>query len=235
MLATATKPLNAYDVALENFDLAANALGLGVAFVAYLQIGMLAKYGLDFERYWQWQEQAVGHSIVDYASLLVELLVAGAIFGPFQALVLRSHGLRVVPWIVVTAVGFVLLAAVFWPLMAIGVLGIIPGPVEPILFTVGGSILAGGCQYLVLRRQGIAASRWLLLWVVGVIGGLALTAAFFMSIEGLGVSLGWLLDVFFSGFWVAGVAALVSGSTLFSALWAARPEPDVGLTPAAEG
>ncbi len=28
MLATATKPLNAYDVALENFDLAANALGL---------------------------------------------------------------------------------------------------------------------------------------------------------------------------------------------------------------
>jgi hypothetical protein len=29
---------------------AANALGLGVAFVAHLQIGMLAKYGLDFER-----------------------------------------------------------------------------------------------------------------------------------------------------------------------------------------
>ena len=28
MLATATKPMNAYDVALENFDLAANALGL---------------------------------------------------------------------------------------------------------------------------------------------------------------------------------------------------------------
>ncbi len=28
MLATAAKPLNAYDVALENFDLAANALGL---------------------------------------------------------------------------------------------------------------------------------------------------------------------------------------------------------------
>src|ERR1035441_6676964 len=28
MLATASKPMNAYDVALENFDLAANALGL---------------------------------------------------------------------------------------------------------------------------------------------------------------------------------------------------------------
>jgi hypothetical protein len=107
--------------------------------------------------------------------------------------------------------------------------------VEPILFTVGGCILAGICQYLVLRRQGIAASRWLLLWVVGVIGGLALTAAFFMSIEGLGVSLGWFLDVFFSGFWVAGVAALVSGSTLFSALLSARPEPALSDTPVTEG
>jgi hypothetical protein len=214
---------------------AANALGLGVAFVAYLQIGMLAKYGLDFERYWQWQEQAVEANFLFYAGSLVSLLVAGAIFGAFQALALRSNGLRVVPWILAAAVGFALLAAVFWPLAAAGVLGIIPGPVEPILFTVGGCILAGICQYLVLRRQGIAASRWLLLWVVGVIGGLALTAAFFMSIEGLGVSLGWLLDVFFSGFWVAGVAALVSGSTLFSALLSARPEPALSDTPVAEG
>lgn len=214
---------------------AANALGLGVAFVAYLQIGMLAKYGLDFERYWQWQEQAVEDSLVSYAGILVELVVAGAILGASQALVLRSHRLRVISWVLATALGFALLAAVFWPLMAAGVLGIIPGPVEPILFTVGGCILAGICQYLVLRRQGIAASRWLLLWVVGVIGGLALTAAFFMSIEGLGFSLGWLLDVFFSGFWVAGVAALVSGSTLFSALLSARPEPALSDTPVAEG
>ncbi len=214
---------------------AANALGLGVAFVAYLQIGMLAKYGLDFERYWQWQEQAVGHSIVSYAGILLSLSMAGAILGASQALVLRSHRLRVISWVLATALGFALLAAVFWPLMANGVLGIIPGPVEPILFTVGGCILAGICQYLVLRRQGIAASRWLLLWVVGVIGGLALTAAFFMLIEGLGVSLGWLLDVFFSGFWVAGVAALVSGSTLFSALLSARPEPALSDTPVAEG
>lgn len=214
---------------------AANALGLGVAFVVYLQIPMLAKYGLDFERYWQWQEQAVGHSIVSYAGILLSLSMAGAILGASQALVLRSHRLRVISWVLATALGFALLAAVFWPLMANGVLGIIPGPVEPILFTVGGCILAGICQYLVLRRQGIAASRWLLLWVVGVIGGLALTAAFFMSIEGLGVSLGWLLNVFFSGFWVAGVAALVSGSTLFSALLSARPEPALSDTPVAEG
>ena len=214
---------------------AASALGLGVAFVAYLQIPMLVEFGLDFERYWQWQEHAVKTGLLFYGVSLVALLVAGAIFGASQALAFRSHGLRVVPWVVATAVGFVLLAAVFWPLAAAGVLGVIPGPVEPILFTVVGGSLAGVCQYQALRRQGIGASRWLVRWIVGVVGGLVLTAAFFMSVEGAGITLGWLLDVFFSGFWVAGVAALVSGSTLFSALSSARPEPALSDAPVAEG
>jgi hypothetical protein len=214
---------------------AASALGLGVAFVAYLQIPMLVRFGLDFERHWQWQEQAVEANFLFYAESLVELLVAGAIFGASQALALRSDGLRVVPWIFATAVGFVLLVAVFWPLAAAGVLGIIPGPVEPILFTVVGGSLAGVCQYQALRRQGIAASRWLVRWIVGVVGGLALNAAFFMSVEGAGIDVGWLLEIFFSGIWVAGVAAFVSGRTLFSALSSGRPQPAVSRAPAAEG
>ena len=213
---------------------AASALGLGVAFVAYLQIGMLVEFGLDFERHWQWQEQAQEANFLFYAVSLVALPVAGSIFGAFQALAIRPDGLRVVPWMVATAVGFVLMVAVFWPLAAAGVLGIIPGPVEPILFTVVGSSLAGVCQYQVLRRQGIAASRWLVRWLVGVVGGLVLTAAFFMSVEGAGIDLGWPLEVFFNGFWVAGVAALVSGTTLFSALASVRPQPAVSRAPAAE-
>lgn len=184
---------------------------------------MLVEFGFDFERHWQMQEQAVEANFLFYADSLVALLVAGAIFGAFQALALRSDGLRVGPWIFATAVGFVLLVAVFWPLAAAGVLGIIPGPVEPILFTVVGGSLAGVCQYQALRRQGIAASRWLVRWIVGVVGGLVVTAAFFMSVEGAGIDVGWLLEVFFSGFWVAGVAALFSGSTLFSALSSGRP------------
>src|SRR5262245_55741875 len=90
---------------------AASALGLGVAFVAYLQIGMLVEFGLDFERHWQWQEHAEEANFRFYAETLVALLVAGSIFGAFQALALRSNGLRVVPWIFATAVGFVLLVA----------------------------------------------------------------------------------------------------------------------------
>ena len=85
-----------------------------------------------------------------------------------------------------------------------------------------------------VRRQGIAASRWLVRWSVGVVGGLVLTAAFFMSVEGAGIDVGWLLEVFFTGFWVAGAAALVSGSTLFSALSFARPQPAVSRARAAE-
>lgn len=214
---------------------AANALGLGVAFVAYLQIPMLVEFGLDLERHWQWQEQAVETGFLFYSGSLVALLVAGAIFGASQSLVLRSYHLRVIPWILATAVGFVLLAAIFWPLAAAGVLGVIPGPVEPILFTVVGGSLAGVCQYRAMRDQRIAASRWLVRWIVGLVGGLGLTAAFFMSVEGNGIVLGWLLDTFFSGFWVAGVAAVVSSSTLFSALSSASPESGASRGPAAEG
>ena len=88
---------------------------------------------------------------------------------------------------------FALLAAVFWPLAAARVLGVIPGPVEPILFTVVGGGLAGVCQYQALRRHRIPASRWLVRWIVGLVGGLVLAAAFFMSVEGAGIALGWLL------------------------------------------
>ncbi|MGH7572401.1 MAG: hypothetical protein ACREMK_11240 [Gemmatimonadota bacterium] len=209
---------------------AANALGLGVALVVFVTIQFPIKYGLDFERYWQWQEQAIENSLVSYAAMLLGLLVAGAILGASQILVLRSHGARVASWILATALGFALLTAVFWPLTATGVLGIIPGPVEPILLTVVSSSLAGICQYLALRREGIAASRWLVFWVVGLIGGIVLTAAFFISLGGAGIVLGWILDVFFGGFWVAGVAALVSGNTLVSVLSSARSAREVSRT-----
>jgi hypothetical protein len=206
---------------------AANALGLGVAFVVYLQIPMLAKYGLDFEAYWQWQEQAVAHGLVSYAGMLLALLVAGAILGASQALVLRSHSLRVFSWILATTLGFALLAAVFWPLMAAEVLGIIPGPVEPITFLVGGGSLAGILQYLALRRQGIHALPGIGLWIAGLVASLVPTALLFMSLEGLGVSISWPIETFLSGFMVAGLAAWISGKALFAAI-SERPGPGHG-------
>jgi len=31
-----------------------NALGLGIGFVALLQVGMILEYGFDIEKYWKW-------------------------------------------------------------------------------------------------------------------------------------------------------------------------------------
>lgn len=60
---------------------------------------MFARYGLDFERHGQWQEQAVEPR---YVGLPVTLFVMGAIFGASQALMLRTHRLRILPWILAT-------------------------------------------------------------------------------------------------------------------------------------
>jgi hypothetical protein len=152
-----TKPLSTWT--------AANALGLGLGFPAVLQTGFLIQFGLRTELHWT--PQALGQGVSIYARL-VGLLVGGAILGAAQALVLRSRPVPVVPWIPSTATGFGLVVAVMWPLWAAGLWGQIPGPVEPILITVGGGSLAGVLQYLLLRREGVIATRWLALWVGGL-------------------------------------------------------------------
>lgn len=205
---------------------AANAVGLGVTFLVYLQVGMMLKHGLDFERYWVPAEQPVGTDFL--VKLMVALLVAGAVFGAAQALVLRSSGVRAGLWILATALGFLFLIGIYWPLVVARVLGAIPGPVEPILFTVGGCTLAGICQFVALRRQGVFAGRWLGLWIVGLFAGLIVMSLFFMSLEA--AELIWQLQVFFLGFGIAGVAALISARELFAALSRAetgRTIPDV--------
>lgn len=108
--------------------------------------------------------------------------------------------------------------AIQWPLMALGVWGVIPGPVEPIIVTVGGASLAGIFQYLMLRRHGIHASKWLILWIVGLVASLVPMAILFMSLDKLNMSISWPTEVFVMGFIVAGVAALISGKSLFATL-----------------
>ena len=194
---------------------AANALGLGVSFVAMLQMTMLIEYGFEFERHWEFVPP--GQSVAAYAARLVASLLGGLILGAAQALVLRGRSVRVAPWILATVAGFALLTVVEWTLMAANIWGRIPGPVEPIMISVGGCSLAGILQYLALRRQGIVASRWLALWVGGLVAGLVPTALLFMLLEGVGLAPSWPVEGFLSGFPVAGVAALISGGALFAA------------------
>ena len=101
----------------------------------------------------------------------------------------------------------------------------IPGPVEPIILTVGGGSFAGIFQHQALRRQGIHAPKWLFLWIVGLIAGVVATAVLMISIEGLGLALSWALDVFITGFIIAGVSASISGKALL-ATFPGRPNPE---------
>lgn len=201
----------------------ANAFGLGVGFVTVLQTIMLIEFGLDWKMHWTWIEKPLAQNAAEYVYLLLAMLTGGAILGSTQALILR-RSIPVVRWIVATVAGFGIVAVTIqWPLIALGVLGAIPGPVEPLIITVGGGSFAGICQYLTLRRQGVRASKWLVLWLAGLVTSIVPTALLFMSLEGLGVPLSWPVETFLSGFMVAGVAASISGKALFTVLLEASP------------
>ena len=197
-----------------------NAIGFGLAFFAYLQTGWLFDHGFDFDKHWQTDiEPASGSLLLAIAQIPIMLAVAGVVFGFAQAAVLRSGQTRQTHWVVATVIGFALLALVILPLEAAGIMGNIPGPVEPIIFTIGGCGLAGVAQSRLLRRQGRRVSRWLTLWMVGLVLSLIPTVLVFFGLQGLlQLSLSWPMEVFLNGVVCAGTAAWVSGKAFFAAL-----------------
>jgi hypothetical protein len=197
----------------------ANALGLGLGFVAILQTGMLIEFGANWDMHWDWVEEPVSRDASPYLATLISFLVGGVILGSVQALVIRSRNVAEIGWVVATVIGFSVLAVIVeWPLIALDLLGIMPGPFEPIIATVGGGTIAGIFQYLFLRRQGISASRWLSLWVIGLVTSLVPMVILFVVLDKLNISINWPTEVFINGFIVGGVAALFSGRALFAAL-----------------
>jgi hypothetical protein len=199
--------------------ISATALGLGLGFVAILQTGMLIEFGFDWKMHWDWIEEPVSRDARPYVATLMSFLVGGAVLGLAQALVVRSRNVAETGWLVATVTGFGVLAVIVeWPLIALDLLGIIPGPVEPIIATVGGATMAGIFQYLMLRRQGFSASKWLILWVVGLVASLVPMVILFVALDELNISISWPTEVFVNGFIVGGFAALVSGRALFATL-----------------
>ena len=155
----------------------ANALGLGIGFVIMLQVKMILRYGFDTDRYWQFG-QPYDFSVLAYIIQLISLLVLGAIVGLAQSFVIKYHNVNAARWILAAVIGFGLLVIIDWPLLYMEV-GNIPGPFEPIVVTVGGGSFAGIIQYFLLRKRGIIANKWLLLWIVGLIVSLVPTMLFF--------------------------------------------------------
>lgn len=196
----------------------ANAFGLGIGFILFLQIGMTLRYGFNMEKYWKFG-QPWDYSLWEYMRRLISSFVLGAFVGFVQYSIVKSinANIRLSPWVSVTAIGFCLLTiTVDWPLLYME-FGNLPGPLDPIIVTVGGGIFAGVAQYFYLRRKGILAKKWLLLWLTGLVLSLIPTALFFTFI-GDHLKLSWPMEVFISGFLVAGVAAWISGNAFFSAL-----------------
>ena len=194
-----------------------NFFAFGIATVATLQVAMFVEYGFDFDKHWAFLPP--GKSVGAYAARVVGPLVGGLILGSAQAFVLRPRLRQVASWILATAAGFGVVGLMLWPFMAANIWGRIPGPVEPIVGTVGSCSVAGVFQHLVLRRRRAVSSKWLALWVVGLVASLIPTTLTFFLLEGpLRLSLAMPVEVFLSGFMVAGVAAAISGKTLLNAL-----------------
>jgi len=194
-----------------------NAFGLGIAFVVSLQTLMILEYGPDTDRYWKFGQPLDYASLSTYLYYLISFIVGGAVFGWAQSLVLKTKNIKPLSWILATVIGFTLIILIDWPLIYTENLGIIPGPVEPLIFTVGGCAFAGMIQILLLKRLNINNKKWFLMWIIGLIVGVLVSALFFMFFADM-IGLNWPLEVFFSGFIIAGVASLISGKTLFSVL-----------------
>ena len=202
----------------------ANAIGMALGFLAFIQILMFLSFGLDFDLYWSMDEVETLEAIKgsEYMErllrigLVVGLPLAGAVLASCQAWALRGHLSRLWQWILCGPAGFAVMILIIWPFTAIW--GDIPGPVEPLTIVGGGLLATGFLQWLLLRNRGVAATRWLGLWFLGLPLGVVVTAA---VIYGTGETVGyppWAVEIALTGFFIGGTAAALSGKALFRAL-----------------
>ena len=192
----------------------ANAFGMSLGFLVFIQTLMFLAFGLDFANHWS---AAAVEGLEDSERLLhiglaIGLPLAGTTLATSQAWALRGRLSSLWQWVLCGPAGFAVMILVIWPFTAIW--GDIPGPVEPLTIVGGGLLMTGMLQWLLLRRRGIDANRWLLLWIVGLPLGFLVTAA---VIYGTGEVVGyppWPLEIALVGFIIGGTAAAVSGRTL---------------------
>lgn len=228
---------------------AASSLGFCLAFLSFLpgpqlmelftpealagiDMAMLPEH-VDPDALPEWLDRSAYETM--YRTLVIYhlfgLALFGLILGSFQASALRSvlpGGFW--PWALATSAAFAAILA----LEAVEphlVTGPYAGPVEPIVIAFGGGSLAGLLQWLYLRRRGIEASRWPLLWIAGLAVGIAAAAAILTLLgsvleaavrslfpEEAVPLIGWGIMLVVYGAVVGAVAGLFSGSSLLAGL-----------------
>jgi hypothetical protein len=206
----------------------ANAIGMSLGFLAFIQTLMFLAFGLDFGLHWSSEVvEKFGAENPEYIQrllrigLAVGLPLSGAIFTSCQALVVRGLLPRVRTWILAGPLGFAAVILLIWPFTAIW--GDIPGPVEPFTIVGGGLLMTAGIQWWSLSRRNIAATRWLFLWLAGLPLGMVLFMLGYTLLDavifpGSEYSISWAGEVALIGFFIGGTAAAISGKSLFRAI-----------------
>jgi hypothetical protein len=129
---------------------------------------------LDLQTYQSWYRMHLGYHVVALAAF-------GSLVGWAQSRLLREY-VPALHWVGATAMGFVAILC-FEIVERHVVVGPHAGPLEPLMISIGGSTIAGLAQWLVLRRRGVLASRWLAFWIVGVVVGVGAAVAAVMGLE----------------------------------------------------
>ncbi|TBW29957.1 hypothetical protein [Gramella sp. KN1008] len=115
---------------------------------------------------------------------LIMYPVFGALLGSLQSLVLKKYILKVWPWILASTFGFLIIISGELIQRHL-VMGPHAGPVEPIFIVLGGGGFMGLFQWYWLKTQNIRATKWLILWISGIILGIIVAIAFLMGLGAL--------------------------------------------------
>ena len=187
----------------------ANALGMSLGFLVAAQFTMFYKYGLNFEMHWDFGSGADQN--FSKSSMLLKQGIAAAIFGSIfssgQALILKKYLAKPWAWILNSALGFILVLLIIWPLIGIGIWGKIDGPAEPLTIVLGGTLFMIILQWRYLRKQGIKPARPFIWFGVGALLGVLPVMLLFMVIW---TNVPWGVDLAIMGFIVGGSAGFLS-------------------------
>jgi len=185
----------------------ANALGMSLGFLAFIQFLMFYGHGLNFEMHWDFEAQE-NLDISENAMLIgigIGLAVFGSVFSLGQALILKQYLPKLWAWILNGALGYIVVLLIIWPL--IGIWGKIEGPVEPLTIVLGGTLFMLILQWRYLRKQGIKPARPIIWFGAGVLLGVAPLILLLYFIHG---DIPWALEICIMGLIIGGFAGFLS-------------------------
>ena len=183
----------------------ANALGMSLGFLAFIQFLMFYGYGLNFEKHWIFGADIDMSENAMLIGIGIGLAVFGSVFSLGQAIILKQYLPKLWAWVLNGALGYIVVLLIIWPL--IGIWGKIEGPVEPLTIVLGGTLFMLILQWRYLRKQGIKPARPIIWFAAGVLMGMLPVMLLFMVIW---TNVPWGVDIAIMGLIVGGSAGFLS-------------------------